>query len=45
MGMADSIFNEWITQAEFLDGDTYLRNLKVTLIVIGLSWSNMGLSF
>ena len=45
MGMADSNFNEWINQAEFLDANTYLRKLKVTLIVIGLAWSNMGVSF
>ena len=42
MGMTDSIFNEWVNQAEFLDANTYLRKLKVTLIVIVLAWSNMG---
>ena len=45
MGMADSISNEWINQADFWDASTYLRKLNVTLIVIGLAWSNMGVSF
>ena len=45
MDMADSNFNEWINQAKFLDANTYLRKLKVTLIVIGLAWSNMDVSF
>ena len=36
------IFNEWINLAEFVHANTYLRKLKVTLIVIGLAWSNMG---
>ena len=31
--------------AEFLHANTYLRKLKVTLIVIGWAWSNMGVSF
>ena len=39
------IFNEWINLAEFVHANTYLRKLKVTLIVIGLTWSNMGVSF
>ena len=34
--------NEWINLAEFVHANTYLRKLKVTLIVIGLAWSNMG---
>ena len=45
MGMADSIFNEWINQAEFWDANTYLKKLNVTLIVIGAELSNMGVSF
>ena len=40
----DSNFNEWINLAEFLHANTYSRKLKVTL-VIGLAWSNMGVSF
>ena len=40
-----SIFNEWINLAEFLHANTYLRKLKVTLIVIGWTLSNMGVSF
>ena len=36
------IFNEWINLAECVHANTYLRKLKVTLIVIGLAWSNMG---
>ena len=44
MGM-DCNFNEWIDLAEFLDANTYLRKLKVTLIVTGWAWSNMGVSF
>ena len=31
----DSNFNEWMNLAEFLHANTYLRKLKVTLIVIG----------
>ena len=45
MGMGLYNFNEWINLAEFLHANTYLRKLKVTLIVIGLAWSNMGVSF
>ena len=41
----DSDFNEWINLAEFLHVNTYLRKLKVTLIVIGWAWSNMDVSF
>ena len=44
-GQWDSNFNEWINLAEFLHANTYLRKLKVPLIVIGLTWSNMGVSF
>ena len=43
MGMGH--FNEWLNLAEFLYANAYLRKLKVTLIVIGLAWSNMGVSF
>ena len=41
----DSNFNEWMNLAEFLHANTYLKKLKVTLIVIGGTWSNMGVSF
>ena len=41
MGMADSNFNVCIDLAEFL----FKLKLKVTLIVTGLAWSNMGVSF
>ena len=41
----DSNFNEWMNLDEFLHANTYLRKLKVTLIVIGWAWSNMGVSF
>ena len=41
----DSNFNEWISLAEFLHTNTYLRKLKVTLIVNGWALSNMGASF
>ena len=36
---------EWMNLAEFLHANTYLRKLQVTLIVIGLAWSIMGVSF
>ena len=38
-------FNEWINLAEFLYANTHLRKLKVILRIIGLTWSNMGVSF
>ena len=42
----DSNFNEWMNLAEFLHANTYLRKLKVTLIVIGGgTGSNMGVFF
>ena len=41
----DSNFNEWMNLAEFLHANTYLRKLKVTSIVIGWAWSNIGVSF
>ena len=41
----DMGLHESINLAEFLHANTYLRKLKVTLIVIGLAWSNMGVSF
>ena len=49
----DSNFKEWINLAEFWHANiyiyiyiyTYLRKPKVTLIVIGWAWSNMGVSF
>ena len=41
----DANFNEWINLAEFLCANTYLRKLKVTLIVIGWALSNMGVPF
>ena len=41
----DSSSNGWINLAEFLHANTYLRKLEITLIVIGLPWSNMGVSF
>ena len=41
----DSNFNEWINLTEFLHANTYLRKLKVTLIVIVWALSNMGVSF
>ena len=40
-----SILNEWKNLAELLHVNTYLRKLKVTLIVIGFAWSNMSLFF
>ena len=40
-----SNFNEWMNLDEFLHVNTYLRKLKVTLIVIGWAWSNMDVSF
>ena len=41
----DSNFNEWINLTAFFHADTYLRQLKATLIVIWLAWSNMGVYF
>ena len=38
-------FNEWINLAKFLYANTQLRELKVTLFIIGLAWSNMVVSF
>ena len=38
-------FNEWINLTKFLHANTYLRKLKITLIVIEWAWSNMGVSF
>ena len=38
----DSIFNEWMNLAEILHANTYLRKLKVTIIVIESAWSKMG---
>ena len=40
----DSNFNECMNLAEFLHANTYLRKLKVTLIIIGWAWWNMGVS-
>ena len=45
MGMGLYFLNEWMNLDDFLLANTYLRNLKVTIIVIGWSWSNMGVSF
>ena len=41
----DYNFNEWMNLAEFSHANTFLRKLKVTLIVIRWAWSNMGVSF
>ena len=41
----ESNFNEWMNLVKFLHANTYLRKLKVTLIVIGWVWSNMVCSF
>ena len=41
----DSNFNEWINLAESLHTNTYIRKLKVTLIIIGEAWLNIGVSF
>ena len=35
----DSNFNEWMNLADFLQANTYLRKLKVTLIVTEWAWS------
>ena len=35
-----SNFNECMNLAECLHANTYLRKVKVTLIVIGWAWSN-----
>ena len=40
-----SNFNEWINLPDFFHANTYLRKLKVTLIVIRWAWTNMGVSF
>ena len=37
--------NEWTNLAEFFCANTYSGKLKVTLIIIGRAWSNMGVAF
>ena len=37
--------NEWMNLADFLHDNTYLEKLKVTLILIGWLWANMGVPF
>ena len=37
--------NEWMNLADFLNAITYSGKLKVTLIVSGWAWSNMGVAF
>ena len=41
----DSNFNEWTNLAEYLHANTYLRKLKVNLIIIGWAWINMGVPY
>ena len=43
--VSDSNFNEWINLAELLHANTYLRKLKVNLIIIGWAWLSMGVLF
>ena len=38
----ESNFNKLINLVDFLHANTYLRKLRVTLVVIGWAWSNMG---
>ena len=37
--------NEWINLADMLHVSPYSGELKVALIVIGWTWSNMGVAF
>ena len=42
MAMALQSLNECINLADMLHANTYSRKLKVTLTVIGWTWSNMS---
>ena len=45
MGIGLGFLNEWMNLADFLHTNTYPGKLKVTLRVIGWTWSNMGVVF
>ena len=45
MGSVLYSLNEWINLADMLHANTYSGKLEATLIVIGWTWSNMGVAF
>ena len=44
-GHGTLFLNVWMNLADFMHANIYSSKLKVTLIVIGWTWSNMGVSF